>query len=309
MRGGRIARGLLAASACMVLSACPFGEQAEVPEDTGSEDVVVPASQRGIRDAPCGTPGGVLNLHGIFVYRWETASSVSGGNLTGRQAESVVRTGIAQLCQNGTNVAMALVPCEWVQTPILDDTGECAAQQPGPAMVSRLEPMAMLGTLDFDAPGGTLTVGGFEETFGLADGADVPAEPDGAETVESSAIEDSDEDGAPGATLEGSGEVPTTTWAARRTTSRAVIEQGRGARWLGTTTSDTEQTILGGPAARAIRGRVRTGGDGGVVFERADGQLGTPSADLNGDGLYACDELLVAAEGLFGPITVPDCGQ
>lgn len=280
-----VAAGLLLAG-----SACKF-TAGPTPGDpgggTGGEGP--PLARKGLPVGDCDGAGGVLELSGGWVFRFETVSTVEGA-LPQAQPETVTRYGVARICQDGTAVTAWLLVCSLAQTPLRDDAGDCAAQHPSEALLRALPAVVIAGELDRDAPGARLRFPIWRETWGLASpDAALPAETDAA--AEDPVVADQDGDGNPGVTLAGTGEVPTLSWAVRRTDASFDLEIRDAVILIGTTQSETDQRIVGGPAARVVRGRRREGAAGEALFVRADGLFRSPRADADADGVLTCGEL------------------
>lgn len=250
-------------------------------------EVEVRLAARALELARCPGSGFVPDVSGVYAALIETASEVSG-HLSGAQTEILTRYAIIQLCQDEDRVVGEILLCAFDQSPLVDPAGTCAADLPGDALVANLPPAVVTGSVDIGNE--TVFLSGFDEVWGLQPGADLPAEPSGAGVVESDALLDQDEDGAPGVTVRGNGLTPTQAWIARRTTATFSLGIGRGGL-AGTTQSEVGQTVLGGPAARALRGRRYTASGAETLWLRADGLEGSPRLDANGDGLLRCAEL------------------
>ncbi len=259
---------------------------------------------KGLRVDACRGGDGVLALSGAWAFRFETASSVSGEGLSAAQPEVATRYGVALMCQEGAEIGAYLVTCSYAQTRLADATGECAAQMPSAEVVASLPIAGMVGALDQDAPGARLRFEGFTEAWGLEAGASMPAEGalEAADAEVPDGVVDADDDGDPGVTLRGDGEVPTIAWAVRRTRSVFDLVVQNDAVLSGTTTSETDERILGGPAVRVLKGRTRAPAEGRALFVRADGLFGSARLDADGDRLLTCAEL---APYLFSVLPPP----
>ena len=241
---------------------------------------------RALELRPC--PGDAFGVEGVYVVRFETASTLRGAASQG-QPERVTRYGVAQLCGDGQGLAARMLVCDLAFSPVLHEaSATCAAEVPGPALVAELPVASFVGEVDLT--GSRVALAGWAERWGLLDDAGPPEEPSGAAQVESEDVVDQDQDEAPGVTLRGTGPVPTLSWSARLTEAEFVLQVVRGGL-MGATSSATSETILGGPAARLLRGRTREGQEGGAVFVRADGRGGSDRADANADGRLTCGEL------------------
>ncbi len=269
---------------------------------TGDAAVADP-STRSLRPRGC-VANGWPPVAGVWAARFETVSSIRGGGLAA-QPEGVTRYAVVELCQDGLAVQATWLACEPVISPVLDNTGTCAAQVPGPNLWAALPTVVGDGALDLSGPAPVLRLV-WGETWGLAEGARLPAEPSGITPVESDAVVDQDGDGHPGVTLRGDGPVPTVSWAARITGATFQLQVGPEALILqGVTASETAQTILGGPATRALRGRRRTGAAGEALFLRLNSPSGALPIDANRDGAISCAELGVL---VGSPLPLPKAG-
>lgn len=247
----------------------------------GSADERVAA--RSLEPGRCPGSGLVPDVSGVFVFAFETVSMVAGGTVAGAQPEAVTRYGVAQLCQIDDQVEAALLVCTFDQGAIVDTDGNCAAQLPGAALLAALPGVRLQGRVDLANQ--TVSLPGFSETWGLADGASVPAEGD------TTGVADQDDDGDPGVTLYGTSAVPTQSWAARATTARIDLQVADVLTLSGQTSSQTVQSIIGGPASRLLEGRERASQPGSAIFVRADGIDGAGVVDQNQDGRVTCAEL------------------
>ncbi|MEZ4470874.1 MAG: hypothetical protein R3F60_08750 [bacterium] len=243
---------------------------------------------RALQVARCPGSGLDPDVSGVYAVVMETVSTV-GGSLPHSQTEVVTRYGVMQLCQDEERIVGAFVLCGFDQSPLVDKAGVCATELPDDVVVAALPGVQLSGQIDLATGGISLT--GFEETWGLAPGASLPAEPTGAAEVEAAGLFDQDEDGDPGVTVRGNGASPTVAWLAQRTTARIALRVAGPRALTGLTTSQRDETILGGPASRALRGRVREGAQGEILLVRADGLDGSLHLDANGDGQVQCVEL------------------
>lgn len=232
----------------------------------------------------CPGSGLVPDVSGVFVFAFETASTIAGGNLVGGQTEVVTRYGIAQLCQTDDRVDAALLVCTFDQGSVLDDQGVCATQLPSVELLASLPGVRMQGTLDVATQ--TVSLPGFEERWGVGPNVAVPAEGSGTD-----ALVDQDADGDPGVSLFGSGAIPTVSWAARVTTADLTLQVSNLTTLSGRVTSNTTQSILGGSAERLLQGRTRSPAAGNAFFIRADGLDGSGVVDQNQDGAVTCAEM------------------
>lgn len=283
-----MSRGLL----LLLLAGChPAQTEEAATGDAGmgpsQGEIQVRLAARALELARCPGSGFVPDVSGVYAGLIETASEVSG-NVSGRQYEILTRYAIVQLCQDEDRVVGEILLCAFDQSPLVDPAGTCAAELPSDALVANLPPAVVQGSVDIGTE--TVFLSGFDEVWGLQPGADLPAEPGGAAVVDSEALLDQDEDGAPGVTVRGNGATPTQAWIARRTTATFNLGIGRGGL-AGTTQTEVGQTVLGGPAARALRGRRYAALGAEVLLLRADGLEGSPRLDANGDGLLRCGEL------------------
>jgi hypothetical protein len=261
-----------------------------------------PLAQKGLRADAC-RGDGVLGLTGVWAYRFETRSTVTG-SVPGSQDEVATRYGLALLCQDGTDVTALLVTCAFAQTPLRDESGDCAAQLPSEHLLASLPVIGVRGSLDADTVGARLQFDGWTEDWGLEEGAALPAEGSVASADDDipAGVRDADEDDSPGVTLRGNGDVPTQSWAVRRTVVSFDLGADDEATLAGATHATTDERILGGPAARVLAGRARAAGDGEALFVRADGRYGSRRVDANGDGLLTCGEIGAL---LYGTLPAP----
>lgn len=290
----------LATTACGVVGQPP----------SGAEQVADPTEQvlaRSLEVGGCRGFDGAPSITGAWVFAFTTVATLSGGNLDGAQPETVTRYGVATVCQDDREVAMALLVCNLAQTPVFDTSRTCAAQLPSTAVLASLPPVTVTGTLGQPGPETSLSLSGWSERWGLAEDAEPPPEPPGVEPVDDEAVIDQDQDERPGVTLTGDSSVPTLSWAARLT--RADFElTADEQRLVGTTRSETVQAIVGGPASRLLRGRTRDPRPGEAFFLRADGRYGSTRADADGDGRIRCAELGPLLDQLPEPPAAP-CGR
>lgn len=291
--------------ALFLLSAChgtPEGEGGDAGSgDAGvvaPPDVDVRLAARALPAPRCGGSGFFPDVSGVYAGLLETASQVSGA-LPGSQAEVVTRYAVVRLCQSEGQITGELLVCGLDLSPLVDEAGTCAAEVPGEALIAALPPVTLSGAIELG--GESFVLNGFEESWGLAPGASLPAEPAGAAVVMSAGVLDQDEDGAPGVTVEGNGVVPTRAWVARTTRATFRLRVGQGGL-AGVSEAETAQVVLGGPASRALRGRQRQGLAAEVLLVRADGQEGSARLDANGDGQLACREL---AAWVGNPLPLP----
>ncbi|MCA9527228.1 MAG: hypothetical protein KC549_13140 [Myxococcales bacterium] len=243
---------------------------------------------RALQVARCPGSGLDPDVSGVYGVVMETVSTVSG-SLPSRQTEVVTRYGVMQLCQDEERIAGAFILCGFDQSPLVDKAGVCAAELPDDVVVAALPGIQLTGAVDLAT--GTVTLDGFEERWGLAAGAALPSEPEGAAEVEAAGLLDQDEDEDPGVTVRGNGATPTVAWVAEQTTARISLRVASPRALTGLTQAERQQTVLGGPAARALRGRERAGAQGEILLIRADGLDGNLRLDANGDGLVQCVEL------------------
>ena len=237
----------------------------------------------------CRGAADLADLGSVFVFSLDTPAEVSG-SVPGTQTERVVRQGVAALCMDGQGAVAQLLTCALVRTPLEDESGDCAALLPSVKLLAKLPAAVMLGGLDPAEPESTLVLQGFYERWGLtADATTLPEELPEDPTM-AAGVEDADEDGDPGVTLKGDGEVPTTVWAVRRTQADLVLRDAGRGRLTGKTRAQTDERVLGGPASRAVAGRVYADARGDVTFVRVDGLAGTPRADADRNGVVTCAE-------------------
>lgn len=287
-RGGVSTQGALIALLAGLAAGCDIPDVnvggPPGPGDAPSEEVPVEerVAARSLQVARCGGSGLVPDFSGVYVFAFETVSTVGGGNLARAQTEAVTRYGVAQLCQTDDQLAAAVLTCTFDQGPLLDNTGTCAAQMPTGEVLAALDGVQLQGTVDVSTQSAVLN--GFEERWGLPPQADLPA-------AGMDGLLDQDADGDPGVTLFGNGPVPSIAWAARLTTARIDLQVGNLTTLGGRTTSDTAQRIVGGPAQRLLDGRTRTPEPGTAIFVRADGIDGSAAADQNRDGFVSCAEV------------------
>ncbi len=267
----------------LVLSGCGelFGAAADAGPGPAPEEVALrEIADRGVELGNC--PGiGPFSVNGLWVGRFETRSSVSGTGLPKAQAETVTRYALLSLCEEGDLISGAIALCDIAQSQLLDEAGTCAAQLPNPQTLAAVEPQRITGSRDLVGPSSRISLRGYEERWGLEAGASPPAEPAGVDTVEDQGLVDGDADGDPGVTLRGSGPVPTIAWAARLTTADFELSLEEFCM-VGRTTSATTQSIVGGPATRALRGRRRSPEGGEALFVRAEGASTLRCTDLAG---------------------------
>lgn len=254
----------------------PQGPGADVPPEQR-------VAARTLEVGRCAGSGLLPDVTGVYVFAFETVSTIAGGNLTGAQTEAVTRYGVAQLCQTDDRVDAALLVCTFDQGSVLDDTGTCAAQLPSVELLATLPGVRLAGVVDLASQ--SVSLPGFEEVWGVPPGTNPPGEGVTAGLVD----QDSDDD--PGVSLFGSGAVPTITWASRRTIADLSLQVASPTALGGRTTSSTGQSIAGGPAQRVIGGRQRAGADGTAIFIRADGLDGSGVVDQNQDGRVTCAEM------------------
>lgn len=251
----------------------------------------------------CRGAGGNEELSGAFVFLLESVSEV-GGSLPGTQSETVSRIGILSLCQEGADVVGVGRVCNLAMTRLRDESGDCAALQPSIAVLATLPGFEVRGQVIVDDDGtSAVELAGFVELWGLSGGNALPAETVTADPDEAAppGVFDQDLDDAPGVTLTGNGEVPTHVWAVRATALSARLGVDDPRAFEGRTASQTEERIIGGPAARAVVGRTRQGRPGRAAVHRADARFGSRAADANGDGIITCGEATVALGGLPPP--------
>ncbi len=237
----------------------------------------------------CRGAADLADLGSVFVFSLDTPTEVSG-SVPGKQTERLVRQGVAAVCMDGQGAVAQLLTCALVRTPVEDESGDCAALLPSVKLLAGQPFATMSGGLDPVEPESTLVLNGFDERWGLAgDATTLPEElPEDPEMA--AGVVDADDDGDPGVTLKGDGEVPTTIWAVRRTQANLVLQDAGRGRLEGVALAETEERVLGGPAGRAIAGRVYAGGRGEVTFVRVDGLAGTPRADADRNGVVTCAE-------------------
>ena len=254
----------------------PQGPAAEVPPEQR-------VAARTLAVGRCAGSGLVPDVTGVYVFAFETVSTIAGGNLTGAQTEVVTRYGVAQLCQTDDRVDAALLVCTFDQGSVLDDTGTCAAQLPSIELLATLPGIRLTGAVDLANQSVRIT--GFEESWGLPAGTNPPGDGNLAGLI------DQDADDDPGVSLFGTGAVPTISWAARRTVADFALQVASPTALGGVTTSSTAQSIAGGPAERVIAGRQRAGANGSAIFIRADGLDGSGIVDQNQNGAVTCAEM------------------
>lgn len=279
LAAGLAALGLFGCEALQLgaaLDAGPGGGGGTPPEQR--------VAARTLEPGRCPGSGLVPDVSGIFVFAFETVSTVSGGNLAGVQTEAVTRYGIAQLCQTDDRVDAALLVCTLDQGSLRDDSGTCAAQLPTVQLLASLPGVRLQGRVDLATQ--TVSLPGFSERWGIGEGANVPAEGSGTD-----GLVDQDADGDPGISLYGSGAVPTVSWAARLTRADLALQVISPTSLGGRTDSTTTQAILGGSAERLLRGRARSPAPGTAIFVRADGVDGAGLVDQNRDGAVTCAEM------------------
>jgi hypothetical protein len=237
----------------------------------------------------CRGAADLADLGSVFVFSLDTPAEVSG-SVPGTQTERVVRQGVAALCLDGQGAVAQLLTCALVRTPVEDASGDCAALLPSVKLLAGLPAAMMTGGLDPAEPESTLVLSGFDERWGLAgDATTLPDELPEDPTMAAGVV-DADEDGDPGVTLKGDGEVPTSAWAVRRTQANVVLRDAGRGRIEGVSIAETAERVLGGPAGRAVSGRTYTSARGEVTFVRVDGLAGTPRADADRNGVVTCAE-------------------
>ena len=298
---------VLGVCGALTLASCDLEPlDAEPAEGPGGGGGIIEASL-GFEPPRChGT--GLLELSGMWAFYFETRSTVRGARKSG-QEEIVARYGFAAVCQDQRDVAAMMLTCSLVQTPIRDASGDCAAHVPADGLLDVLAAPVVVGGLDVDQPGASFFLEGWTEIWGVETGAKFPDEPDSIETSLPEGLDDTDEDGEPAVTLRGTGEVPTEAWAARATSADFALVALDSARYGGQTRSATRQSVVGGPAQRLLSGREREGMAGDAFWIRADGRLGGPDADANGDGVWTCDELRALIGTSLPPIPELDCAD
>lgn len=268
------------------LTGCELAEVGVGDEPAGPGTDVPPEQRvaaRTLEVGRCAGSGLLPDVTGIYVFAFETVSTIAGGNLAGAQTEVVTRYGVAQLCQTDDRVDAAMLVCTFDQGSVLDDTGTCAAQMPSIELLATLPGIRLVGAVDLANQ--TVRIAGFEETWGLPVGTNPPADGSTAGLVD----QDSDDD--PGVSLFGTGAVPTISWASRRTVADLELQVASPTALGGRTVSATRQSIAGGPAQRVVTGRQRAGADGSAIFVRADGLDGSGLVDQNQDGRVTCAEM------------------
>lgn len=279
------------------------GQGGSSADDTALAEVL----KRGVVVGRCGAADTLPDLAGVWAYRFETRATVSGGNLPDPIEETVTRYGVAEICQDGSTLQAVLVTCDFDQSPIYDDANECAAQLPGLPLLAALSESTLEGALSVNGPEAELVMGGWRETWGLEPGAALPPEAGDVDLVDSGALLDQDDDGDPGVTLEGDGQVPTVSWAARETVASFAFTRVGDTQLVGETRSAVAQTIIGGPATRALRGRIRQALPGDALFLRVDGRFAAPNLDTDGDGAVTCAELASLIGGALPAPRTPGC--
>lgn len=237
----------------------------------------------------CRGAADLSDVGSVFVFSLDTPAEVSGG-VPGTQTERVVRQGVAAVCMDGQGAVAQMLTCALVRTPVEDESGDCAALLPSVKLLAGLPPALLTGGLDPAEPESTLVLQGFDERWGLAADATTLPEELPEDPGMAPGVVDADEDGDPGVTLKGDGEVPTTAWAVRRTQANLVLRDAGRGRLAGTARAETDERVLGGPAGRALSGRVYAGARGDVTFVRVDGLAGTPRADADRNGVVTCAE-------------------
>ncbi|MCA9537421.1 MAG: hypothetical protein KC620_00955 [Myxococcales bacterium] len=287
----------------LVLSACVPIEQMET--DGGVDaDLTETLSARGLDAPACRGAPAPIDIDGVWMTRFETASVVTGA-FPRAQAEVVTRYGLATICTDSDEVTVEMLTCVLGQSPIADVNRRCAAQMPGAAMLPSLDPVVLHGTLSTLGPDATLILQGWEERWGLEAGAAVPREPAGAAVDNAAGVFDADADGDLGVTLRGDGTAGEVSFAVRRTRAEFVLEYKEVRLLAGRMSSTTEQAILGGPNAAALRGRTRAGASAVIAFVRGDGRNGAPRIDRDSDGRVDCAELAPFIGPVLGPPTDP----
>lgn len=235
---------------------------------------------------------GAADIGGVFAVRFETVDTLSHGDDVAPQEQRVTRYGVAELCVEQRDIVVDMLVCNMAVGPVLHaPSHSCGAEVPTAAILAPLPVVRFKGEIDLGADVVRLT--GWNERWGLRDGAALPPEPTGVDQLDPAAAEaagvlDQDGDGHVGVTLVGSA-VPTRTFVARVTTAGFELRAGRN-ELSGTTTSTTQQVVLGGPATRIVRGRVRVPAGGNAGFLRADGIAGADDIGV-GDGVVQCSEV------------------
>jgi len=239
-------------------------------------------------EARCRGGDGYMGISGLWVFAFETVSEVSG--LSSRpQAERVLRQGIAEICANDLSLEVRMRSCQLTQSPLLDESETCSSQTPDQALLAQLPELRVQADFRLDLPTAAFELRGLQERWGLEADRPIPSEPEGLELLEAAGIFDQDEDQRPGVTLRGDGSVPSEAWAVRLT-QWSMFLQMEEQLLVGSTEAVTNQSILGGPATRLLRGRQRDGGSGGALFLRVDGLEGSDQADINENAALSCAE-------------------
>ena len=286
-------RALAAAGLLCGLAGCDgvkFGVgNASAPPGSDERAALDTLAQRSLPLPDCRGADDLAELGQVFVFSLDTASLVDG-NLSGPQPEHVVRQGVAALCMDGQGAVAQFLTCALVRTPVEDPSGDCAALLPSVAVLAGLPPAFLTGGLDPAEPESTLVLQGFDERWGLSsEQVELPAvAPEDPTTL--AGLVDADDDGDPGVTLSGDGEVPTQIWAVRRTQANLVLRDAGGGVLRGISIAATQELVLGGPAARAVGSRTYTDARADVTLVRTDGLGGSPRADANRDGVITCAE-------------------
>ncbi len=276
--------------ALLVLTLVGCGDRQELP-DAGPVDPEAAAEmavlERALEIRRCA--GDALGVSGVYAVAFETAAQVSGP-ASAAQREVMTRYAVAQLCGEQYELTGRLLVCNFAQTPVLHEASRtCAAEVPSLALLAEIPVAHFRGETSLN--GNEVALSGWTERWGLLEDAELPREPGGAAAVQSPELVDQDGDERPGITLRGDGPVPTVSWAARITSADFALGAVNGGL-QGHTRASTRQTIVGGPAARLLRGWDRGDAPGDALFVRADGTQGSTRLDGNGDGLVSCAEVV-----------------
>ena len=231
---------------------------------------------RGLSATFCRSDAVFPDLTGGWAFIIETRDHRRGEDDVD-QIEVGSRYGLARICQDGDRVTAEMLLCTYAQSPVRHDDGLCAAYLPQENLLTILEGQTMTGQLDRLGLGAELSLGGWEERWGYVDEGD-------------DAHFDHDGDGASGATLV-SDIAPSQVRYVRRTTRLSMsIEVIDDSQLVGDVTHTIEETTLE-PDESAGQVLGRRALDGAVRLVRADGRVGTPSLDRDGDGVVRCAEL------------------
>ncbi len=289
-------RFALAIAIALVATGCGGPPEEELDGGAGAEmegpppEVVLAAKGLQLRNCPPGP----ADVGGVYAVRFETVDTVSHGDDVAAQEQRVTRYGVAQFCVEQRDIVVELLVCNMAIGPVLHGpSNTCAAEAPTVALLAALPVVRFAGEIDLN--GGTVNLTGWSERWGLVDGASLPGEPSGIDQLDAADAEAAgvlyqDGDKQVGVTLEGTGAVPTRTFVARITSADFQLLASR-LDLTGTSTSTTEQVVLGGPATRLVRGRTRVAASGNAGFLRADGLNGADDIGV-GDGVVQCAEMV-----------------